>query len=78
MRFAKSLIGRMVAQGRMSPRAPCQVTTMHWDYDAVRMIGVPETWWLPFTRSSSHPQRPKARTAFRGVTEGSRGVTPRR
>lgn len=59
-------------------RALRKIASVHRHYDPVRVVGCRKTWWLPLTRSSSQPQRSRARTAFRGVTEGSRGVTPRR
>lgn len=51
---------------------------MHWDDDPMGVIGMPEDVVAPLTRSSFQPQRSSARTAFRGVTAGSRGVTRRR
>jgi len=59
-------------------RALGQVAAVHWDDDPVGVIGVTEDGWLPLTRSSFQPQRSRARIAWRGVTAGSRGVTPRR
>lgn len=43
-----------------------------------RWSGCRNTWWLPRTRSSCQPQLSSARTAFRGVTAGNRGIRPRR
>lgn len=46
--------------------------------DAMPVIGVPEYLVASFVRSSSQPHGCSARTAWRGVTAGSRGVTRRR
>lgn len=52
---------------------------MHRDDDTVRVIRIPEDVVASLDSIKSfQPQRSSARIAWRDVTAGSRGVTPRR
>lgn len=61
----------------LTQRSLGQVPSVHGNDDAVRAIAMPKDMVASFARSNCQPQCSRARTAWRGVTPGKRGITPR-